>query len=174
MKKMIPEYEIKFSSRKTLSLEITREAQVLVRAPYKTGKAYIEAFVIKNSEWIEEHTEKRKVKNQREAMSYENQERIIALAKEVLPQKVEYFSRIMGVTPTSVRITDAKTRFGSCSGKNALCFSWRIMLYPEEAIDYVVIHELSHIVYHDHSKNFWQTVEKYMPNYKEIKKLLKN
>ena len=94
-------------------------------------------------------------------------------AAEILPQRVAHYAPLMGVTPTGVKITSARTRFGSCSGKNSLCFSWRLMLYPAEAVDYVVVHELAHIRHHNHSKSFWRTVEQFMPDYKERRKLLK-
>ena len=79
----------------------------------------------------------------------------------------------MGLKPTSVKITSAKGRFGSCSAKNGLCFSWRLMAYPERAVRYVVVHELAHIAHHNHSPAFYALVEKYMPDYKERQKLLK-
>ena len=80
---------------------------------------------------------------------------------------------IMGVVPTSVKITAARTRFGSCSGKNGICFSLYLMQYPEEAIDYVVVHELAHIRHHDHSSAFYAEVAKVMPDYRVRMKLLK-
>lgn len=79
----------------------------------------------------------------------------------------------MGVSPTGIKITSAKKRFGSCSGKNSLCFSFMLMQYPEEAVDYVVVHELAHIRHHNHSRDFYRFIEKYMPDYKEREKLLK-
>ena len=79
----------------------------------------------------------------------------------------------MGLTPTGIRITSARTRFGSCSGKNSICFSWRLMLYPPEAIDYVVVHELAHIRHHDHSPAFYALVERYMSDWRDRMKLLK-
>jgi predicted metal-dependent hydrolase len=94
-------------------------------------------------------------------------------AKNVLPERVRYFSTLTGLVPVSIKITSAKTRFGSCSGKNGICFSYLLMRYPPQAVDYVVLHELCHIKHHNHSKNFWSLVEKYMPDYKERKKLLK-
>ena len=63
-----------------------------------------------------------------------------------LPPKIEHYAALMGVHPTRVTITGARTRFGSCSGRNAISFSWRLMQYPEEAIDYVVVHELAQSV----------------------------
>lgn len=94
-------------------------------------------------------------------------------AKEIIPQRVEYYSSIMGLKPTAVKINTAKTHFGSCSGKNSLNFSALLMKYPNEAIDYVVVHELAHIKHHNHRKNFYSLVEKYMPDYKNRVKMLK-
>ena len=79
----------------------------------------------------------------------------------------------MGVTPTGVKITAARSRFGSCSGKNSLCFSLYLMEYPEEAAEAVVVHELAHIRHHDHSPAFYAEVAKVLPDYKERMKLLK-
>ena len=173
MKENIPEFEIIRSSRKTVCVQITREAKVVVRAPRRMKKEDIDKFVERHAEWVREHLKRRLEKNKLEVVSEEKEAELRARAKVIIPEKVEFFSRIMNVSPFSVKITGAKTRFGSCSGKNGLCFSWRVMLYPEKAIDYVVIHELSHIVHHDHSNKFWQTVEKYMPDYKEAEKILK-
>ena len=58
----------------------------------------------------------------------------------------------MGLTPAAVTITGARKRFGSCSASNRICYSWRLMQYPEAAVDYVVVHELAHIVHKDHSR----------------------
>ncbi len=165
---------VKYSKRKTLSLEITRDAEVLVRAPLKISKKRIEEFVKAHEEWLISHLERRIKANERHPEPTEEKlKELKALAKEIIPKKVAYFSALMGVTPTRVSINSAKTRFGSCSSKNTLNFSCRLMQYDERAIDYVVVHELAHTVHHDHSKKFWATVEKYMPDYKERKKLLK-
>lgn len=173
MTEKLPEFKIIRSNRKTLSLEITRSGEALVRAPRKISRAYIDAFVMKNREWLVLRMQKRLEKNARENVNDEQREHLILLAKQIIPEKVAHFAKIMGVEPNGVKITSAQTRFGSCSGKNSLCFSYRVMLYPEKAVDYVVIHELSHIVHHDHSKDFWKTVAIYMPDYKEAKKLLR-
>ena len=79
----------------------------------------------------------------------------------------------MGVRPTGIRITAARTRFGSCSAKNRLCFSWRLMDYPDAVIDYVVVHELAHIVHKNHGPRFWELVERYMPDYKRRRAMLR-
>ena len=165
---------VKYSRRKTISLEITRDAEVLVRAPLKTTNKRIEEFVHSHYDWIISHLERRleQIKNNPEPSKEELNE-LKAIAKRIIPEKVEKYSKIMGIIPEHVSINSAKTRFGSCSGKNRLNFSCRLMSYPECAIDYVVVHELAHIKHHNHSKQFWALVEKYMPDYKERKKLLK-
>ena len=90
-----------------------------------------------------------------------------------IPLRVESYAKKMGVEPTGIKITTAKTRFGSCSAKNSLCFSCYLAMYDAKAIDYVIVHELAHIIEKNHSKRFYAVVEKYMPDYKERIKLLK-
>ena len=167
------EYKIIRSKRKTIALTISKSCEVIVRAPNRTSKKYIEDFVAKHKLWIEKNLQEQQEKlSNIKALSQEKIENLKNMAKESLPKRVDYYSEIIGVKPTSVKITSAKTRFGSCSGKNGICFSLYLMQYDKAAIDYVVVHELCHIKHHNHSKQFWALVEKYMPDYKEqIKKL---
>ena len=79
----------------------------------------------------------------------------------------------MGVQPTGITVTAARTRFGSCSGKNRLSFSLYLMAYPETAIEYVVVHELAHIRHHDHSPAFYREVEAYLPDWRARRALLR-
>ena len=80
----------------------------------------------------------------------------------------------MGVSYKSVAITSAKTRWGSCSGDNAIRYTFRLLNCPKEVIDYVVVHELAHTIHHNHSKAFWLTVEKFIPDWKTRRKWLKD
>lgn len=95
------------------------------------------------------------------------------LARNILTDKTQKYSRLMSVTPSSVKVNSAKTRWGSCSGKNSINFSWRLILAPEDAIDYVVVHELSHILEHNHSARFWAVVGSILPDYQERQNKLK-
>ena len=169
------EYTIIYSSRRSLALEVTKELKILVRAPKGCPKSVIEEFVISHEKWIEKakiRVENR-IKNEL-TLSAEQEMKLKSLAKEILPKKVEYYSFLTGLVPTALHITSAKTRFGSCSGKNSISLSWRVMLYDEKAIDYVILHELAHIKHHNHGKQFYALIEKYMPDYKKREKLLKN
>ena len=95
------------------------------------------------------------------------------IAKAYIYQRVVFFAKQMNVSPTNIRITSAKTRWGSCSGKNSVNFSWRLIMADDKTIDYVIIHELAHIKQHNHSSNFWKIVESVMPDYKKQKEKLK-
>lgn len=171
---MIHNYSVIFSKRKTLGLEITRDLQILVRAPVRTSKRDIEQMVLKHERWIESHLEKqRKRRDARPELTLEEQTALKNQAKASIPARVAYYSRIMGLEPTGITITSAEKRFGSCSFKNRLCFSWRLMRYPDAAVDYVIVHELAHIRHKNHSKAFYAYIESYMPDYKDRKKLLK-
>jgi len=168
------EYKVIRSSRKTVALEITHELSVLVRAPRRMTDAAVKDFVCRHSRWVDVHMERaRQRKLRHPEPSEEQREELIGLAKKVLPEKASHYAELMGVSPKSIKITSAKTRFGSCSGKNAICFSWRLMAYPEEAVDYVVIHELAHIKHKNHSPAFYAEIKKYMPDYRERQKMLR-
>lgn len=95
-------------------------------------------------------------------------------AKEILQEKTAYFAQILKVSYGDIRIKDQKSIWGSCSAKGNLNFNWRIIMAPEEVLDYLVIHELSHRLFMNHSKDFWQCVEKIQPNYKYTRKWLKS
>lgn len=96
-----------------------------------------------------------------------------SLAEKLLKSKTEKYSKIMKLAPVNVKVNSAKTRWGSCSGKNSINYSWRLVLADEPCVDYVVIHELAHTAEHNHSKKFWAIVEKNMPDYKTQDKKLK-
>lgn len=168
------EYKLKRSGRKTLSLEITAELEILVRAPWNVPVREIDRFVVKHVKWIAEHLEKRRTLLEKwPEPSPEESEELKRRAGLYLPGRVAYYGAIMGLSPSSVKITSAKKRYGSCSYKNGLCFSYRLMLCPPEAIDYVVVHELAHIVHKNHGRDFYAFIASVLPDYKERIKLLK-
>lgn len=167
------DYKVVYSSRKTISLCIKDEGLV-VRAPFRTSEKKIEEIVLKHSAWIEKHLAKRKSRLDKEEMLTDSEVRDIKKrAKIVLGNKTAYYAEIMGLKYGRMTITSAKTRFGSCSSKGNISYSYRLMLYPEAAIDYVVVHELAHLVEMNHSPAFYEVVRTVLPDYKERKKLLR-
>lgn len=167
------EYKLIRSNRKTIELSIDDELRPLIKAPLNMSTANIDAFYKKHSNWIEKHI---RIKNEHLKKSDVTEEEKTVLknrAKVYLTERTEYFSKVMGLKPTAVKITSAEKRFGSCSGTNSICYSWHLIQYPPEAIDYVVVHELAHIVYKNHGKNFYKLVKSVLPDYKIREKLLK-
>lgn len=161
------------AKRKTMSLSVNDDLQAVVRAPYGASEKSIKEFVESNSTWLEKAVLRKQKQLERYDISEDEKEQLKAIAKQVIPERVEYYSRLMNLYPTDVKITSAKKRFGSCNGKNSLCFSYFLMKYPTEAVDYVVVHELAHIKHHNHSKDFYKLIKKYLPDYKERESLLK-
>lgn len=94
-------------------------------------------------------------------------------AREAICERAEEYSKLIGVCYSNIRIKDTKTRWGSCSSKGNLNFSWRIIMAPVVVMDYIIIHELCHLRHMNHSKEYWKTVEQYMPDYKQYKEWLK-
>lgn len=95
-----------------------------------------------------------------------------AQAQQILPQKVSAWAQKMGVEYNNIVIKDQKTLWGSCSQKKNLNFSYRLIKMPVSIIDYLIVHELAHLIHFDHSPEFWSCVEGYIPNYKEARKWL--
>ncbi len=96
-----------------------------------------------------------------------------ARSAEIVSERVSVFSKRCGVEYRSVRITSAESRWGSCSKKGNLNFSYRIAMLPPFAIDYIVVHELCHIIEFNHSKAFYELVEKVLPDYGKSVRYLK-
>lgn len=166
-------YRVVYSGRKTLSLCV-KDCEVIVKAPYGTKKARIESLVHSHTDWILKHLEKQKRKSEIfDNLTEEDINRLKKQAKQILPQKAAYYANIMGLKYGRITITSARKRFGSCSSKGNIAFSYLLMLYPEEAIDYVVVHELAHLIELNHSKNFYRIIENILPDYKERAKILK-
>ena len=167
------------SNRKTVAFQVNSDLSVTVRAPRSASEKDIEEILKKKEAWISKHIEKiKKTKERLEAESPEKltREKVIALAEEalkVIPERVEYFAKVIGVTYGKITIRNQKTRWGSCSSKGNLNFNCLLMLAPSEVLDYVVVHELCHRKQMNHSKAFWLEVEKVLPNYKEVRKWLK-
>lgn len=94
-------------------------------------------------------------------------------ARDILNECVDLYAKQYNLQYKKIRITSARSRWGSCSANGSLNFSWRLIMTPIEVVEYVVIHELAHTVFHNHSKRFWKKVQKIMPDYKERRKWLR-
>ena len=164
------DYELIRSDRRTMSLTV-RNGKPLVRAPRCLAKREIDRFVAEHESWIIEQLEKKRP--MQAEISPEEEKRLRKAAREYLTGRVEFFCSVMGLRPEGITITGARTRFGSCSSRGKISFSYRLMKYPPEAIDYVVVHELAHLRYLNHSKQFYSLIQQYLPDYKVRREMLK-
>lgn len=148
-----------------------KNGQVTVKAPIRLKEKQIEEFINKKAKWIYE-----KVKEDREKPKIEEKieaEDLERLAK-IVEKKIQKYVRLLEVSPNKVRIRDLNYAWGSCSSNRNISINSKLAKKEEKVIEYVVLHEMCHLIYMNHSKQFWNLVEKNMPDYKIYKKKLKD
>lgn len=146
--------------------------EVIVRAPYAASDLSIQAFVESKRAWVERHIQKAVQCPPPAMLSREAIEALVQKAYQTLPEKVKRFAMQLGVFPQKLRVSKARKQYGSCSSKKNLSFSCFLMLSPDEAIDYVVVHELCHLVFMNHSEAFYALIASVLPDWKRRKALL--
>ncbi|MBQ3264800.1 MAG: M48 family metallopeptidase [Ruminococcus sp.] len=171
------EYTLIKSKRKTISLEIKSDGQLIVRAPNRTTRREADAFVKKHEEWI---AKKRRLitarREQARSVPMLTDTELKALAdkaKAVIPARAAYYADRMGVRYGRITLRCQKTRWGSCSTKKNLNFNILLMLTPIEVIDSVVVHELCHLFEMNHSARFYERVYAAYPEYDKWNRWLK-
>lgn len=163
------------SKRKTVVIQITGDGEIVARAPRFMSEKDIIRFAEKHGEWIEKNRERilKDKENAEPAFSDEEIRKLILEARRVIPEKVAYFAECMGVSWGKITIRHQSTIWGSCSMKGNLSFNCFLMLMPESVLDYVIVHELAHRLQMNHSRIFWNEVEKIIPDYKKRRDWLK-
>ncbi|MFA5348722.1 MAG: SprT family zinc-dependent metalloprotease [Methanoregula sp.] len=212
----IPVEKVIRSRRRTIALEITPAATLVVRAPLRAPASLIDEMICQKSAWILRKMDEMKQRPASPCHEYAEGELFLFLGRTyplhvvddksitierrdrlyvsrmLLPDirkllkrwyieealkeikaRCMWFSLQTGYNPATIRITDARNRWGSCTYKGGLNFSWRLVQAPPEIVDYVVVHELVHIGQPDHSKKFWGKVRKIMPDYERRRKWLR-
>lgn len=173
-------YKVIKSKRKTCSISIDENADIIFRVPLRTSSRQLELLAEEKSPWIITHYLKIREKInarpqsdlsdiQRNALEMRYKE----AARSYIPKRVAYYHAFTGGTYNRICIRSQKTRWGSCSSNGTLSFNWRLMLAPPAVLDYVVVHELCHLTHMNHSKEFWLSVEAVCPDYRSLRKWLK-
>lgn len=170
-------YELEQSSRKTVTIQVTEDLRVLVRAPFRMPRGEIDEIVKKHAAWIGRQREKMKLRQTQvraeKPLSETELRELGNRALSVIPERVSHYAAVLGVTWGRITIRNQRTRWGSCSAQGNLNFNCLLMLAPPEVLDYVVVHELCHRLEMNHSQRFWQLVLSVLPDYKERRKWLK-
>ena len=169
---MIP-YRLIRSDRKTISLEISRDGDVIVRAPRRMPERQIKRFVADKSAWLAKHLAKRAAQPKEQAFTPDEIEHLTAQAREILPPLVAQYAAMVGVSYNRVTVRHQLTRWGSCSRQGNLNFNCLLMCVPSAVRDYVIVHELCHRKELNHSVRFWAEVARVMPDYKQYEQWLK-
>jgi len=204
------------STRKSISLSITYEGRLVVRAPKRASMAVIEEVIQKRSDWILEKRQQSLARLDRFPVhTYAEGETFLFLGKSLtlhysanakkpfaagsvlfvpaskrdkagqaveawykekarahFAARLEYFSAAMGVEYSSLRLSTATARWGSCGVNGSINLNWRLVAVPSWAVDYVVVHELAHILHRDHAAAFWAEVGQILPDYNKRRKAL--
>ncbi len=161
----IPCVVVRRKGRKNISILANDNGECEIRIPWSCSLKTVEFYVKKDKDWILKAVEEKKQKP-RYKLSEEEIENLRAKAKAIVPSKIDYYCKLMGIEPpTKISITSAKTRWGSCTSQRHINISLYLMQYPEEAIDYVIVHEIAHLKQMNHSKDFWKIVEEVFPDY---------
>ena len=153
------------SRRRSLALIVTNEAKLVIRAPLKMPAEEIERFIGQKKRWIERQMARLADRPRPLVLTEEEREGWRRVAREKIIERCNYFSELTGYRPVLVKINSARKRWGSCGVKGTINFSWRLALAPLPVIDYVVVHELAHLVERNHSARFWRRVAQVIPDH---------
>ena len=166
-------YSIIRIDRKTIAIQIQPDGEIIVRCPKRMRIEEVRRFIESKSDWIAKHLEARdttkpgKLTDQEVKILREE-------TRQLVTERVEHYAPIIGVKYNQIAIRMQRTRWGSCSSKGNLNFNCLLGLTPPEVLDYVVVHELCHLIELNHSKRFWDAVAKTIPDYKVHRKWLKD
>lgn len=171
------QYIIQKSRRRTISVQITPDQKLLIKAPSYTSIKEVEDFLHEKRDWILKQMSRTQKQNKEAAlMGILTEKEIRKLkrdAKKIIPERVQHYAELSGITYNRIFIRLQKSRWGSCSAEGNLNFNALLALMPLEVLDSVVVHELCHRRHMNHSKAFYDEVLKIIPDYKKWDKWLK-
>lgn len=175
-KKPTTEYTLKrFKKSKSLKLMMRANGEVLVTAPVRISKKYIDNFVAERESWIKEKKEILDSLPQPHIKTKPgDHKKYKQKALELVENKIEKINKHYKFKYNKISIRDQKTRWGSCSSKKNLSFSYKLVLIPDKFVEYIIAHELCHLKEMNHGPKFWKLVEETVPNYRKIQQELHN
>lgn len=166
-------YTLRRSTRaRALRLSVRPDGAVVVSAPHFLGLAAIERFLAKHAAWV-----RRKVEVMRGRslirIARSDIRRLKEQARRFVHERCAYYANLYDVSFHKISIRAQKSRWGSCSKNGNLSFNYRLAALPEHLREYIIVHEVCHLVELNHSKRFWALVEKSVPNHRAARKELR-
>lgn len=155
--------------KKIKNIYITiKDKKVIVKAHKRVPISYIEQMLKNKEKWILDKLNKKESKLEKEKI-YSDEE-----FEKIVLKYIDKYTKALNVYVNKIRIKKIKYAWGSCTSKKNITINYELIKYDEDIIEYVIVHELCHLKYMNHSKKFWELAEKYIPNYKILRKRLKN
>jgi len=214
----LPIEKIQREKRRTISIKITEQGKIIIKAPFYITDKDIEKVLIHHSQWLEDRLKKMEEKNKWVQKKIVNGEKFLYLgklyelqltnnqkdplifnneiffldkqyknqaiklfkqwyrlkAKENFYKRARIYAPLLGVNFKQIKLSNAQKRWGSCSSMGYINIVWRLIMAPQSIIDYVIVHELAHRRYMNHSKSFWHLVESVYPEHKQARQWLRN
>ena len=165
------------SNRRTIGLQVRPNGEVILRCPMRATEAEIFRVYTRHKDWIDKQLARfsKSAAEMADLPPYTlaDIQSLAQRAARVIPERVQHYAPIVGVTFGRITIRNQKTKWGSCSAQGNLNFNCLLMDAPEEVLDYVVVHELCHRLHMDHSPAFWTEVARVLPDYGKYRKWLR-
>jgi predicted metal-dependent hydrolase len=168
----LPPYTLALSRRRrSIAIVIDPERGVVVYAPHGIGERVLADILMQRRDWINKKLAKVQARRAEPKAHFDGD---LNDASRIINERVTVYSELMQLFPKKVAVKDQRRRWGSCSARTgALNLNWRIVMAPPQVVDYVVVHELSHIKHPNHSPAFWSLVAQFVPDYKARRKWLR-
>jgi predicted metal-dependent hydrolase len=178
LKSNIIEYNLRESARaRCLRVTIYPTGELAATLPRGMSLEKLENFLCQKADWILRKMNLAKKRKPSINLPKASRKEYLARKKEafeLVENKVDYFRLVYNLCPARISIRNQKTRWGSCSRKGNLNFNYKIVHLPEKYLDYIIVHELCHLQEFNHSKKFWYLVAIAIPDYKKIRKEIRN
>ena len=167
-------YKIDRAKRKNIYICI-KDGEVVVKGPKLMSDARAEKVVKEKEKWILKKLleENKSTRKQKEEEYFSNEKYYYKKAEKTISISMEKMIKLTGLKPAEYKLFNFKRAWGNCSSKKVIKINPKLVMYSEHAVEYVCLHELCHLKHMNHSKKFWNLVEKYMPDYKKAELELK-
>lgn len=169
------EYELVRKNVKNLNLRVRRDGSVAVSVPRRVSAEQADAFVAGRLGWvIEAKQQVARRARQQEACPPPSPEECLALFEPISQAVYPAFAKVLGGQPPQLRVRDMTSRWGVCDvAKKRITLASRLAQQPAAAVEYVIVHEYCHFVHPNHQKEFWALVERFLPDWKARRALLR-
>jgi predicted metal-dependent hydrolase len=169
-------YTLRYSARsRNIRMSIGHKDGLVVSIPGPWHERFVEKFLKEKATWILKHLDRMKKMGDKTflKLTKEEYEKNKHIFLESITRRVEFFNALYGFRYQKISVRNQTSLWGSCTRAGNLQFNYKLSLLPKEAIDYVVVHEICHLQEHNHGPGFWKLVSKTIPNYKIIRKSLR-